>query len=193
MKFTRYLILGATICIIVGFGVFVAVKRNQSLTLDRPYKCLQLFPSEDCRKIPADWSGYLSGEYDYIDPTDSLAISPPDVSFAPGIVSFGDTNWEQVDIYYSEASLSDWKQALERKASEWEGTFQKAELKNTSGWYVQWPLDNGQVTKAGTGGQTYVFPNRRGDVTVINKQALGSEDFEKGFQFFLDHFSDPKY
>lgn len=138
-------------------------------------------------EVPEDWSVTLNPESVGIVGTNKLPDFPM-LSVGQTDVAYGDTNWSQVDFYYSQDDIIDQliKDNEGFEPSDGETTEKVAGLPARVFTYS---LDGGQVTKAGTGGKSYYIrlpQNPYGTKTLyIHKQALGDEEFEAGFQHLL--------
>lgn len=117
-------------------------------------------------------------------------------SFAEHGIAYGDINWSQVDFFemsYNDVKtmVGNIKAAIKSKPNEWEGVKMSQEISegNIIANVLTYPLDNGEVTKGGTGGKTYFIAWKCANGTnaglVINKQALGDKEFEDGFSHYI--------
>ena len=105
----------------------------------------------------------------------------PTGSVAKGLVEYGDTAWTQVDFYFSSDDIKEETINLLQKSYP-EARVSQVKIGDINVTKIQYLLDKGQVTKAGTGGSDYVF-NLEGAVKTIkiSKQAQGDQEFENSF------------
>ena len=140
-------------------------------------------------EVPTTWSIYRAGDIEI--PSDKL--SQVLISVGQDDVSFGDTNWTQVDFSFSQGNIV---QSLvdQAKKESLSNTFSKEIIDGLSVDIQTVPFDNGQVTKAGSGGKVYYISLLEGKVTanafpvrtmVITKQAKGDEIFESEFDYLI--------
>lgn len=133
-------------------------------------------------EVPLSWSIAYPGEF---------SSSAPYLSVGMKDIAYGDINWTQVDMDLEDAIV---------------GTVvAKAQAGNATGWSKEtvdgvsvdvytYELDNGEVTKGGTGGKVYYLPlpgaaeRDYSRTLVIKKQAKGDAAFEQGFQQLLTSF-----
>lgn len=142
-------------------------------------------------EIPYEWNE-LSVFERIVSKGDSIQFPNLRYSIAPEAIMFGDAAWSQIDFYYLAEGVAD---ELIDRVSEWEGTqISSTTLSGRPSLIIQYPLDNGEVTKAGTGGISYIIEipeNQIIDEThprhlLIAKQALGDQDFEDAFKHYLE-------
>ncbi len=136
-------------------------------------------------EVPSNWSIYINGENSF----DSLGDRP---TYAVGqdSVAFGDTNWNQVDFYFVQNDIID---DLIKKAKAEDSDSQrwtKETIDGVTADVYTMPLDNGQVTKGGSGGKLYYirlpYTSAGSAKTLfIRKQALGDEAFEAGVSHLI--------
>lgn len=129
--------------------------------------------------VPATWSVGYVGEF---------SESAPDLSVGSKDLMYGDTNWEQVDFFHKKEATADLVATAKRTFTG--GTWSKETVGGISADVYTHPLDNGQVTKGGTGGKEYYIsvpqPNLYFFTTlVITKQAKGDAAFEDGFKTMI--------
>jgi hypothetical protein len=148
----------------------------------KPFNKLGYFTAE----IPSDWSTLYNsenilqknqqGEYE-IAPRNSIA------AIAKNDISFSDTSWNQVDFYAAESNITD----NIKKQFNTGGSWKKETINNYTADVFTFDLDNGQVTKGGTGGKIYLFhlPKNYLKTFIIHKQALGDQTFEDDFKHLL--------
>jgi hypothetical protein len=141
-------------------------------------------------EVPETWSAYSAGSEAVI-----LKTAPADtpakahLSLSKSTVQFGDTNWDQIDFTLYEGDRSDVVNLAKSKVGAGE-TLSQETVGGLPAQVITYPLDNGQVTKGGTGGKTYYLtvPARgnAGAYTVrINKQAKGDAAFEAAVTHLL--------
>ncbi len=105
-------------------------------------------------------------------------------------VAFGDTNWSQVDFAKMSGEdvkkLKEWYRSTKEAGDRW--SVQR--MKKVTADVITFPLDDGKVTKGGTGGKVYFLtwtgPKNADMGLVIWKQAKGNAEFECGVQHFID-------
>lgn len=134
-------------------------------------------------EIPKEWSMYQSPDNVGTDKLTDL----PTASIGQNDVAFGDMNWSQVDLYFAGNDISA-KLVQAAKDANY-GTWSVETISGIKADVVTYPLDDGKVTKGGSGGKMYFLsrPSIYGVQTVvIRKQALGDEEFENGFKYFID-------
>jgi hypothetical protein len=128
----------------------------------------------------------------------SITDNKPFYSVAQRMVAYGDMNWSQLDFYYTSGRNVDRTVALLKRYPKSTGivrwTTDTVAGKPTV--VAEYGLDNGEVTKGGSGGKVYFltwpFTNeghtyRAG--LIIVKQALGDVAFEQGVQRVLGSLS----
>jgi hypothetical protein len=144
-------------------------------------------------EIPASWSftrlhdgsdpaSLFEGEYSPYARDASFSVSGSDISY-------GDMSGNQIDVfeYWPDARVEEFIGMLpDASAPPWG----KETVDGLEALVLTEPLDNGESTKAGTGGKTYyiVIPEdgeALARLVIIRKQALGEERFEKEFEQFL--------
>jgi len=143
-------------------------------------------------EVPANWSE-LSVSESIVQKGEPLLFTNLRYSIAPYAIEFGDGAWSQIDFYYLAEGVSD---EIINDASQWEGTqISSSTLGGRSSLVIQYPIDNGEVTKAGTGGTDYIIEISVEDQSrypgqpthlLIRKWARGDEMFEKDFQHYLE-------
>lgn len=166
------------------------VKKTSTATvpnsLEKKYK--KTFLEGD---IPFDWSE-LSVSETIVKKGESLTFSSVRYSFSSEAIQFGDGAWEQVDFYYLGEGVAE---ELIATAKQEDGVqVNESTLGGTQTVVIQYPLDNDEVTKAGTGGTTYItaIPEDQRHHSshpthlLIRKWALGDEVFEENFRQYLD-------
>jgi hypothetical protein len=144
-------------------------------------------------EIPTSWSftrlhdgsdpaSLFEGEYSPYARDASFSVSGSDISY-------GDMSGNQIDVfeYWPDARVEKFIAMLpDASAPPWG----KETVDGLEALVLTEPLDNGESTKAGTGGKTYyiVIPEdgeALARLVIIRKQALGEERFEKEFEQFL--------
>lgn len=135
-------------------------------------------------KIPTDWSEVAMSASSYYDGKSRV------YSFSPNVISFEDISWDQVDFYFLEKEAID---EVLNNAEEAEGKISSQIIGEKSVTVIQYPLDDGHVTKGGTGGTSYIveipeYDWQGSDIknVLIVKQAFGDEVFEAGVQHYLE-------
>ena len=189
------------IVIVIGGGIYVWPKNNCNsvkqglqnqigcpvcLTNQEEYKKFGVVSTglTTIAEIPKEWSIYQSPENVG---TDKLTDKPT-ASIGKDDVSFGDINWTQVDLYYATDDISA-KLVQAAKAKDVnDGTWSVETISGIKAEVVTYPLDDGKVTKLGTGGKMYFLslPSTYIRTVVMSKQALGDVEFENGFKHFID-------
>ncbi len=141
-------------------------------------------------EIPISWSQYTNYEAAPLESTTFVANSAK-FSFAENHVTVSDWNALQVDFYILTKEAAD---AFIVEAKEFETTDAGIEIKDdliggAAATTIKWPLDNGEITKAGSGGSDYLIKlvyQDSGEYLLMRKQAQGDEEFENAFSNFLD-------
>jgi hypothetical protein len=104
-------------------------------------------------------------------------------------ITHGDINGEQVNFYFVSQDIVD-SLIQESKADKYNKGYWDAEMIGGIKAEVNiFPLDeNGNVSKGDTGGKKYYFkfPSKNIKTLVIWKQTKGNEEFEEGFQHFIN-------
>lgn len=140
-------------------------------------------------EIPVSWSQYANYEAapleDVLPKTDSAKFSFSDIR-----VSFSDWNGTQVDFFLmTEAARNKLLDNAKELAKEEAGiVITEEKIGGVSATIINWPLDNGEVTKAGSGGSSYVIKLGYKDYAeylLIEKQAKGDEMFEQAIIHYL--------
>ncbi|MBI2117387.1 hypothetical protein HYT95_00655 [Candidatus Peregrinibacteria bacterium] len=112
----------------------------------------------------------------------------PSLSVGQEDVEYGDTNWSQVDVYLVRNDIVDSLIAKE-KAFDPDITSTIETIGGFQATVFTSPLDNGEVTKGGTGGKRYYIrlPEIKNGLRTlyIQKQAQGDADFEAGFEHLI--------
>jgi hypothetical protein len=148
-------------------------------------------------EIPATWSTVSLGDVApltysdfYWDEQRTVGAHPGieklQYSIAQGHISFGDWNATQIDMAIGQGEdLRRVVQTLKSQPAEYGETWTTETVDGKHADVLNIPLDNGQVTKGGTGGKVY-FITWEDQGLYMHKQALGDEAFEKGFAHFLE-------
>ena len=143
-------------------------------------------------EIPVSWSNYDMGDINILDtwpPTGGKYMNVVH-SIAADEIVFGDWNAEQIDILYLNEQGKNAFVANARDPQQSEVTISEKSFDGVPVTIIMWPLDNGQVTKGGTGGSSYLFQaSETGGnplFILIDKQALGDPAFEQAFAHYLD-------
>lgn len=140
-------------------------------------------------EIPSSWSQYTNFEAPPLGGIASLRTSIK-FSFAENHVTVSDWNAKQVNFYLmTENAANDY--IAETKA--WaliDGGIEITEeqLGGAPAIVIKWPLYNGEVTKAGTGGTSYLIRlpyQDSAEYLFIEKQAKGNDHFEKAFSHYI--------
>ena len=153
-------------------------------------------------EIPITWSYVFLGDIGPMPYHEAGWIEPDYIqySFAKDAVSYGDTNWTQVDIAFMEGdNLRGWVTYLKADPNfnyylrEWKQEIIDGRTVDVAIFSTE---PDETVSKGGTGGKIYFVPAKsdkeiKGEWfaqygVVIHKQALGDEEFEMGFQHFMD-------
>ncbi len=156
-------------------------------------------------EVPSTWSYYFAGESMPEPLSNNSLAGRPFFSIAQNGVAFGDMNWNQIDFH--KAAGSDVARLIRTmKANNEPGEWSKETVGGVQADVFTGALDNGQITKGGSGGKMYFFSwQRRSDSNaaritrtydvglVIDKQALGDAEFECGFQHLLSNISFDDY
>lgn len=132
--------------------------------------------------IPSSWSSIVnSNEINYDeDPSEPYYYNKPIASFAPDSVTYTDSHGTQIDIYGSAYDLT--KQFENKEPGQ---KYYEITVGGIKGLEIIEPLDNGEVTKAGSGGTIIVLRltnNETYKTIIIHKQFLGSTEFENNFK-----------
>ena len=142
-------------------------------------------------EIPFDWSE-LSVSETIVQKGELPNLSNVRYSIAPGTITFGDGAWEQVDFYFLGEGVAE---ELISKANQEDGVqISESTLGGRPAVIIQYPLDNNEVTKAGTGGLDYIIDIPEDQIhhsnhpthLLINKWALGDKFFEENFKHYLE-------
>jgi len=178
--------------LIVGGGVYAwqrytpqSTQQNSPTEISEYKKFEMMYYARDIitTEIPEIWSMYKNPENLG---RDNLSDSPT-ASIGAKDVRATNFNWQQIDLFYV---INDISKSLIEKAKETKyGTWSKETVGGIEADVVTYPLDNGEVTKAGTGGKKYFLslPNIYDVRTlVISKQAKGDEEFENEFAHFIE-------
>ena len=143
-------------------------------------------------QVPYGWNAFYNGDPATVDDYENLwgkEITIGSVSVPDRPISYSDMNWYQVDFAITESNVITEEFVKKQKESdEWQ-SFEPVEVNGYSGYVGIFPLDNDQVSKAGTGGKIYFLTveNQWGTANlIIKKQALGSDEFEQGFEKILE-------
>lgn len=169
-----------------GFAFYNSYQKQQPKT--PTYKQIELdgFQSE----IPSNWSLVINGDT-VVTPEkaqgDGLYI-PAEATYSFGVneVSYGDTSWDQVDIYIIQPGEGK-KFVPSDHHDPNTGTWSTEDINGYQAKVFTLNLDEGEVTKGGTGGKYYYFAKDEGnDFIVIHKQALSGSEFEEGFKHFIE-------
>lgn len=143
-------------------------------------------------EVPNTWSVFISGDIEL--PANKL--SERKLAVGSTDVAVGDINWTQADFYFSSGDIAA-KLVTDAKATDSTGWSQE-KIGGLTADVRTFSLDNGQVTKGGTGGKTYYVSLKSKTVTVnatpvktmvITKQAKGDTDFENAFSHLVSSFT----
>lgn len=194
------IILGAVVIHPSMFALWQQQNRlhlSQSDMSGREAKSAAYKPSILGSEIPSTWSHAFLGDVGPMPiPKDSwLDLHYVVYSFASRVVSLGDLNWEQVDVYQMENEdlpilVSKWKsdEEFNLNAPTWATEMVDGQSIDVVTFATE---EDGSTTKGATGGKIYFIPGQTknpGSYTfalVIAKQAKGTEEFENGFTHFL--------
>lgn len=156
--------------------------------------------TKGCWLVPIDWSVYHVPETGTSDGADLLDLGTPFLAVAKDVVKFGDLNGDQVEFFASTVPFDKWKAKLGDKVKkDPANSIHSATIGGKAAIYLQFPLDNGEVTKGGTGGRNYIIPVEDNSyiadnflnaidgtkTLIVFKQAQGSPEFEQGFEVLL--------
>jgi len=156
-------------------------------------------------EIPATWSYVARGDIGPMPYHDEgwIDLEYINFSFAQYMVSYGDMNWTQADIAFMEGQdLQRWVDHLKNDPN-FAQLVQEWTQENIGGRtadVVTFKTEpDGTVSKGGTGGKMYFlaagskvpvnFDWIADKGIVISKQSLGNDEFETGFQHFIDTIS----
>ncbi len=142
-------------------------------------------------ELPVSWSAVNRGD------TGLLSLPPDDVtyldaalvrySFAKDQVAYGDTNWTQVDVYFTDndSVIPTFIERLKNNPDAAAFT-DHWEMQTIGGMEAEVQIlrknPDGSVDKGATGGAFTYFPQKN---MILHKQAFGDDAFESGFQHFL--------
>lgn len=179
------------VCLVLlaAAGIVFFQKNAQTVTLNQQntsvgeYKKFEVAGFES--EIPSDWSLVFNGERLITPEFGEYILNNPVASFGIDKVMYGDIAWEQVDVFIAEQDLIN-KLVPEDRSSNAEGKWSTENVGGKEAIVFIANLDNGQVTKGGTGGKTYYF--RLAGILktlVISKQSLGGNEFEQVFDHFI--------
>jgi len=151
-------------------------------------------------ELPLSWSTYHTSDLSLIDawpPEDSLQKHAY-FSAASDSVVFYDWNANQIDVYILTNKAS--KEYVEYVASmsqnDPEIVVEQKIINGANAYVVTWPLDNGEVTKIGSGGKSILWATGTSTDSVsvlVNKQALGDKSFEDAFSHFVNSIDVSKW
>lgn len=154
-------------------------------------------------QIPKSWSTYHTSDISVIDtwPPEGSLHKNVVFSAATNDVVFYDLNADQIDFYWlSNKGGKEFIAFVEEESKKYpEISSEKKIINGAQAFVVTWPLDNGEVTKAGTGGKSVLISTGDTDDSqyiLVEKQALGDQVFEDVFSHYLDSidigsFNDP--
>ncbi len=150
----------------------------------KEFKMLYYASDSVTAEIPETWSVYKNPE----NLGENELLHTPTASIGSDDVEFGDLNWYQIDLHYTINNIT---QSLveEAKKTNYGSTWSNTNISGINADVQTFPLDNGNVTKGGTGGKSYFLslPDAYDVKTlVITKQAQGDEEFENGFEHFIE-------
>jgi hypothetical protein len=136
--------------------------------------------------IPADWHEISMLDNEYSEGKSRR------YSFSPNAIYFGDISWDQVDFYLLAEGAAE--TLINEVAAEADVIISSSTIGTAPVIRIQYPLDGDATTKAGTGGTSYIIEMPKNQIqnesdprhVLIVKQALAEEDFEKGFQHYLE-------
>lgn len=143
-------------------------------------------------EIPISWSNYDMGDIIILDTWPPAGGKHMTVvnSIAANKITFGDWNSEQIDIYYLDTAGKGAYLENARDPEQIDVTIAEKFFDEVPVTVITWPLDNGEVTKGGTGGSSYLFQtsewNGEPFYVLISKQAFGDPTFEQAFAHYLD-------
>jgi hypothetical protein len=150
------------------------------------YKKISFLSNEINSLIPSNWSVFQSEENIGAKTLSDLPL----VSISQDKVKFGDINWSQIDIFFTENNITEQlvqeEENLNKEANK--GTWSKEKIGKIEADVITYPLDNNQATKEKTGGKKYFLTLENGlsaKTMVISKQAKGNQEFEDGFEKFI--------
>ncbi len=138
-------------------------------------------------EIPVTWNE-LSVYETIVTKGDHPSLKNIRYSIAPNKIIFNEA-WEQIDFYFmTKEAAADFLVYIETPPT------REIELGGHPTTVINYSLDNGEVTKAGTGGAAYLiqipesqrFHESQPSYLLINKNALGSDDFEKAFVHYME-------
>jgi hypothetical protein len=143
-------------------------------------------------ELPVSWSIVNRGDIAPISlpPEDVTYIDSSFVqySFAKEKVAYGDINWEQVDVFFTDndSVIPTFIERLKSNADA--ATFTDHwEAQTIGGIHAEVQIlkknPDGSVDKGATGGAYTYFPEKN---IILYKQAFGDEAFENGFRHFLE-------
>lgn len=177
------------IILLLGSGSpFTNLQNSTKTSTNSSYKPFRagFFKSE----VPTSWSVTSRSENYLKKPNDKWYSMWPTnaiASIGKDFVSFDDLNGTQIDFYAAEDDIVE--NLIPKDGSlDKLGVWSNEKVGGKEARVFTANLDNGEVTKSGTGGKIYYFrlPESPIKTFVIFKQALGDENFEKEFKHLLD-------
>lgn len=145
-------------------------------------------------EVPINWSVFKEGNPGpLLEETDRVGrVRSAFLSVGEEDVSYSDTNWTQVDFYFSNGNF---KEDIDYALS-YGAVLTKEQVGGRFADVITWPLDDGEVTKGGTGGKEYYIPVEDPSgyykAIVISKQSLGSPAFEEAFKHLIETLEIPR-
>ena len=174
------------------------VETSSSLSSSNNRNSTAYKPSILDSEIPVAWNHVYLGDIGPMPYSENswLDLDYAIYSFSRRIVSYGDINWEQVDVYQVEGDVlqklvAHWKDddAFNQDVERWEQVTIDGKPIDVVTFKTE---PDGTVNKGATGGQWYFLPphesNRPGDFAfglILHKQAKGEMEFEEGFAHFI--------
>jgi hypothetical protein len=143
-------------------------------------------------EIPVGWSEYRAGDVVLVETWPDTDFRSSLIGFSSDWVSYGDWNVNQVDVYImTEQAANSYFDNAKRMAQNDPGMIiEEKRFDDVPVTVVTWPLDEGYVTKGGTGGSSYTFKtdaySDKPSYIIIEKQARGDQFFEDSFAHFIE-------
>lgn len=134
--------------------------------------------------VPIGWNTYTNGDSQPLDIKDivlDVRTAVTSVASEDRPVTVTDLNWQQLDFYLTDGDLIglNFVSAITNTANE---KMENVKTKDFEGYSITTTLPAGELpSKANTGGTTYYLRLRSAQPTwnlIINKQALGDDNFE---------------
>jgi hypothetical protein len=151
-------------------------------------------------EIPLSWSTAHAADVSLVDtwPVKNYPLNQAFFSISADDIVFYGWNADQIDLYRlsSKAGKEYQNHVNEMAKGDSKISIEQRLINGSQSHVITWPLDNGEVTLAGSGGQDILISmgsSTESHYILIRKQALGDKAFEEAFSRYIDTFDISKF